>query len=730
MDAFLKLDDDALIDVQLFPIFLDRTCASIREDVSITSAHIRALFAVAEKGFPPAQGIINRVLQSYEIEWPAQYEKTKLQWLINGAAAGCLIAKADVLKIDEALAHEAEAIFRENCGYQQHYAPQDDKDYWSALVAHDPTKRRQETRASDVSKGPMPLVPLLPNTLEQYFEHENDFQKQKMLYMACLAGNPHIARQLCRLGVRATLTGEPNGATCLHWLFNFPPQYMKEMAALLIQNGANVNARLHMRNAGKQWVFPYAWPAGTPLHWAVAASNATAVTVLIDSNANCGIRDGVDPYRYDSNVRYLLLEGPAGSHSVAPTQPEGQGAMDLAVANQDWRMVEALGEAKSSKDDVARADEEGYCPFHRLEYNWIGHVWSGGRFWHGAFWGQSSERFTNIQRTVKALKAIGGDINRTTKASKQNPRQGDRPGILTPLMLAVRKADVTAVDALLSCEADPNIENNLGHNALCLLPEDGDPEVSSSKISPMVNALLRYGTKPNVPSPFDDYSPLASAINSGSLTAVASVLQAGADSTARCRGLGVLAYLIGKWNIETYIRPPERWCQRWEASDRKIARLISIHVLNKHEAQRSRVLESADDVGGTLLHYAARSGLFNVVLCLLDAKVDVKKVRRQPPQEDNGIHSISRFAGTGTALDLATSRRRFLQSKGRRNEGTWRTEGELSSHRMGRVGVLQVADLEILADYQFVIKTFCKVEKLLTIEMVQSLVAVRGFTLT
>lgn len=550
------------------------------------------------------------------------------------------------------------------------------------MVANDLTKRREENLASDVSKSLIPLVPLLPSTLKQHLEHKKGFQKQKMLYMACLAGNPHITRQLCRLGVRATITGEPNDATCLHWLFNYPPQHVKKMAALLIQNGANVNARLGMRNAGKQWVFPYAWPAGTPLHWAIATSNATAVTVLIESNANCGIRDGVDPYRYDSDVRYLLLEGPGGPHSVPPTQPEGLGAMDLAVANHDWRIVEILGETKSSKDDVARADEEGYCPFHRLEYNWIGHVWSGGRFWHGAFWGQSSERFKNIQRTVKALKAIGGDINRMTQASEQNPRKrrNDRPGSLTPLMLAVRKADVTAVDALLSCEADPNIENSLGHNALCLLPEDGDPEVSSSKISPMVNMLLRYGAKPNVPSPFDDYSPLASAINSGSLAAVASVLEAGADSTARYRGLGVLAYLIGKWNIETYIKPPETWCQRWEASDRRIARLISIHVLNQDEAQGSQVLDRADHFGGTLLHYAARSGLANVVVCLLDAKLDVNKVRRQPP-EDYGIHSISRFAGTGTALNLATSRRRYLQGKGRRNEGTWRTEGELSSYR-------------------------------------------------
>lgn len=42
-----------------------------------------------------------------------------------------------------------------------------------------------------------------------------------------------------------------------------------------------------------------------------------------------------------------------------------------------------------------------------------------------------------------------------------------------------------------------------------------------------------------------------------------------------------------------------------------------------------------------------------------------------------------------------------------------------SSHRMGRVGgVREVADLEVLADYEFVIDAFSKVENLLTVEMV------------
>ena len=692
--------DEALKDVQLYPLFLNGTCDTLSNRVDGTSTHIRALFEAAEKGFAPAQGIVNRVLQSYDIKWPRGHEKHKQQWLFNGAAKGCSVAKGDLLEIDEALAHKADATFREEYGYQQHYTPHEDQAYWRKSVASDNKERPTGKGGPKKVEG---LMPLLADSFKQHFEHQSDFQKQKMLYMACLGGNPHVTRQLCRLGVSATLHGDPNGATCLHWLFNFPDEYMKEVAILLINNGANVNARLAERKTGKQWLFPYAMPGGTPVQWAVAASNATSVTVLVDCDANYSVRDGIDPYRYDSNVRYLDREGPGGSYSIPPpppqNQPEGLSAMDLAVANHDWKMVEALGAAISSKAGIFQVDEEGYSPFHRLEHNWIGHTWSGGRFWYGAFWRSSSERSKNVRRTVEAMQALGGDIDRATRPSEQNLRKGDRPGSLTPLMLAVRKADVAVVDALLSCGADPNIENNLGFNALCLLPADLDPEICPSNVSPVVDSLLRYGARPNVPSPFNDFSPLASAIESGSLAAVASVLQAGADFTGKHKQMGVLAYLMGVWNIELFIRPPQRSREEWEASDEKIAQLIITYVLNENMTQRLQVLNNMDNAGGTLLHYAARSGLLSVVDCLLRAKLDTHKIRQQPPPQDHGIHEMARFLGAGTPVELVNSRHLKLLETSGRHEGFWGPDGELSCLTKackGQTAKLQFANFDFL----------------------------------
>ena len=93
---------------------------------------------------------------------------------------------------------------------------------------------------------------------------------------------------------------------------------MKRMADLLVNNGINVNAHLHMRRPGKEFLSLYVLSPGTPLPWAEAASNATAVALLIEWDADYSIRDKVNPYTYDMNLRYLLLNDINGPY-IAPT---------------------------------------------------------------------------------------------------------------------------------------------------------------------------------------------------------------------------------------------------------------------------------------------------------------------------------------------------------------------------------------------------------------------------
>ncbi|MDI1488756.1 MAG: hypothetical protein OHK93_008032 [Ramalina farinacea] len=581
--------------------------------------------------------------------------------------------------MDAALTHKAETIFRHQHCYLHHYIPPDSLDgsIWNDLFIHDSLKELKDEDAFSMIDSNESLKPLLSERFDQQIEGHTDFQKQKILHMACKAGNAELARYLCRTGVSATLVGPLNGATCLHWLFNFPTECLKEIAVLLIQNGAKVNAQLLTKSPGLRWNFPFAWRAGTPLHWAVAASNAAAVKVLIDCDADCGIRDGVDPYIHDYNARTLDYEGPGGSYSLPSTKPEGFSALDVAVSNHDWRIVEALGTTTSAAHEVVRGDEEGHTPFHRLVYNWIGRTWEGGGFWYGAFLGSKVVRFGNLERTVKALLAIGGDIDRLSKPSPEHLREGEYTGSLTPLMLAVMKADVTTVRVLLSCGANPNVINSLGYNALCILPQRGDPEVCSSDTALVVNELLLHGAKPDGCSPFADRLPLASAIESGSLEAVALLLEAGANWRVKHKKLSILGYWIAYWGVDKYLARPDTSPKLWETWEEQVVRLLKVHVLEKHDADLLDVLNNVDEVGGTLLHYAAGAGLAKVVELLMEANVDKGKVRgKPPPRGDDGTDLLARVMEPATALAVVRSTYSERLNRVRRHESGWERSGE------------------------------------------------------
>lgn len=675
--AVSRLGRDNVSNGQLLPFFLQGTGRSMHQTTSIDSAHMQALLIAAERNFTPAQGIAHRVLHSYAIEWPQVHEDKKLRWLFNGAAAGCLVAKFDLHEMDAALTSKAETIFRHQHCYLQHHIPPEAASLWNNLFIHDSLKEPKDEDAYYMTDSIASLKPLLSKTFDQQIEGYTDFQKQIILHMACMAGNIDVARYLCRTGVRATLPGPPNETTCLHWLFTFPSECLKEIADLLIQNGANVNAQLHTKNPTQRWFFPFAWPAGTPLHWAVAASDAAAVKVLIDCGADCGIKDGVDPYKYDSNARTLDYEDSGGSYSLPLTKPEGFSPLDTAVSNHDWRIVEALGTAASASDEVARGDEEGHTPFHRLVYNWIGRTWLGGHFWYGAFQGSEDVRFGNIERTVKALLAIGGDIDRESKPSREHLLEGEYTGSLTPLMLAVMKADVTAVRALLSCGANPNVLNSLGYNTLCILPAGGDPEICSSDIALVVSELLDHGAKPDVCSPLEDRWPLASAIRSLSIEAVESLLRAGANWRVKHKKLSILAHWMEHWSIKGYLSQPHTSPESWKTCERQIVRLLEAHVLEKHDTDRLNLLNNVDEVGGTLLHYAAKAGLAKVVELLIEANVDKGKVRGEhPPHNEMDTNWYARFMGPGTALEVVSARYSEYCEGGRRYEGALNSSGE------------------------------------------------------
>lgn len=374
---------DSIGNDALFVGFLEETDRSVGKNITFASAHIQMLLLSAENGFPPAQAVINRVFQSYNIDWPSEYIGKKVSWLLRGTEAGCMIARSDLMKIDCSLAQNATATFLKEGAFRKHYSTQLNDEQWAGAGIQnrvDISDRTQNTPTKTISSdAPSRLARFsVDQGIDAHLEiHpvlkvESDLSNSEVLYEACLAGCSTVVRQLCRDGVNAGICGKPNGATCLHWLFNFQPEEMNEIATLLINNGANVNSHLKTTRPAPRFFFPFTWPAGTPLHWAVGVSSTSAVAVLLRHDIDCRSRNRVDPYKYDIDCRYLsqYTMTTAGSiFSVPPGQPEGLSAMDIAVANHDWTILETIIAAGRKETGICDSDEEGYTPFHRLEDN-------------------------------------------------------------------------------------------------------------------------------------------------------------------------------------------------------------------------------------------------------------------------------------------------------------------------------------------------------------------------
>jgi hypothetical protein len=107
----------------------------------------------------------------------------------------------------------------------------------------------------------------------------------------CMAGHIESLRTLVQMGADALCTNEALILTTLHFLFMFHGQEAEEAASLLQQAGAIFEQDVHTC-AVKAFHFPFAWPSGGPLHWAVFANNVSAVRALLKRGAPIDEKDG------------------------------------------------------------------------------------------------------------------------------------------------------------------------------------------------------------------------------------------------------------------------------------------------------------------------------------------------------------------------------------------------------------------------------------------------------
>lgn len=512
------------------------------------------------------------------------------------------------------------------------------------LLKHDPQERPERVAGLLLNDSKNCLV------WKQQYKHGPDYELSEssetlLLSMACLAGDTQTVRTLCTSDKSTDFGLGSARIAPMHWLFMFPDADIVEVASLFINSDSHPNHQTYKPVADCN--YPYCWPRGSPLHWAVTAGNTTAVKTLLELGADPLLRNGSDPYCYDQTVRIPRCTGAyaEADYSDPPSAPTGLSPLDLAVAELHHDIVRAIKESDLRLEQHA-TDEEGYTPMHRLQQNLTAHTYQAIHYWRRPFLGDQMTAKQTMRKIIIMLKDMGGDINAFTSSrciKDKDQAYSRNRGNHTPLHLAIEKGDVLAVEALLECGADPNLSNSDKHSAFGLLPERNDPLVHEEAATTIIELLIKYDTKLSTPSEDFRATPLANVVRSGSIKGMDILYQAGADPATQCGGLNAFAWMMAA---------DER--RKWTGSS-IIHDLDMAAVFEKHFPPSSIV--NADHNGGTLLHHAAygvRLGCVRAILFKIRDPYIIRIARKPHSQEFTAdTNSMLRYhTPLGTALDL------------------------------------------------------------------------------
>lgn len=310
-------------------------------------------------------------------------------------------------------------------------------------------------------------------------------------------------------------------------------------------------------------------------------------------------------------------------------------------------------------------DEEGYTPFHRLQHYITAHTYEHYGYWQQPFMGNTVIVKEKMKRIVNALKKMGGDIDAfTSKLSALDDDFHTRPrGNHTPLYLATEKGDVTAVEVLLDCGANPNVPNSLNACALSFLPEYQSPWQNPDTTMSLMNMFLKHNVKLSVEDSSCHYnrSALGAVVRSSSIETLDLMYVTGVDASSTCGSLNAFAWMMSNtaWNIFDLQAS-------WETRDRAFTAIFT-----KYFSNRLADLH-IDDYGGTMLHYAAYAGYAGCIAAILrqmlEQGADISARREKPPSRiaDRNKNTHQASVDHGTPMDLVYIRKqRWLHTSQR-----------------------------------------------------------------
>lgn len=409
--------------------------------------------AAALEGFYVAQGVCERLHKGLGRELPESVDgATRLQWLYNAAKTGSLLAGEVLMGVDRELWVSTCSEFRGNGGYNSEYARTiktqvgllEESRLADIMEKHDINDYIIDVRGNrllhlSAMVGNIKATQTLLSLSTTDVNARND-TNQTPLLLACKAGHARVVELLVDNGADASiLPDDPFSVSPLHWLFTFPSDEIPDTGRMLLKANAQLNHRTTPRKIKalygggweypygqiQAWHFPFEWPYGTALHWAVFAGCREAVDAL------CGMGADVDAVDLD------------GEFAMTP--------LCLAANCADVGVVELLLRRGASP---CKTDGKGRGPLHFLSED-VASLrresagWRGMRDW--VLCGTSGEHRVKVDGVVRLLLEAGCDIEGTMIWGKDFP--------LTPLGYATgRKTTMDANVTLSLVESGAKID--------------------------------------------------------------------------------------------------------------------------------------------------------------------------------------------------------------------------------------------------------------------------------
>ncbi|KAH0559320.1 hypothetical protein GP486_004168 [Trichoglossum hirsutum] len=279
--------------VAAFQLSFALVCGLDTRPRAVTDLALSMLLHSAKTGYDQAQAIVGWMYEAFEQQFPILQEVEE-EWLYRAINKGFPTARRRLRKLNLARYEEAVSELRRANGgigenpFQGRWPDAEELDFAYIPLWKSGAMRVQPCLLHYLaSTGLSEALQLVLDQLELDV-NEPDPQAATPLCLACRSGHLGVVEILLSRGADPTIA-DKQGTTPLHWLSSFRADELGEVIKLLLQHGANIEARARQtrRYVREDDITSHRGRhGGTPLLWAVADANLPAVQALLDVGAD------------------------------------------------------------------------------------------------------------------------------------------------------------------------------------------------------------------------------------------------------------------------------------------------------------------------------------------------------------------------------------------------------------------------------------------------------------